>query len=154
MSFILIGNNLLNASPYDGEKFKLRSVKERHSEYPETVASSLIIYSCLRMSRVSCTSHPFTWCTFPLSASSYDVTLCTWTSCTVFRSFFSSTHCSQMWRRFGFWTVTVQFSVFLRVRSRLLSLLDHHWISAQHISQSTMASFQWVADSAGYWHAH
>lgn len=50
MSFILIGNNLLNASPYDGEKFKLRSVKERHSEYPETVASSLIIYSCLRMS--------------------------------------------------------------------------------------------------------
>lgn len=45
---ILIGNNVLNASPYDGEKLKLRSVKDKHSQCSETMPSSLIIYSCLR----------------------------------------------------------------------------------------------------------
>lgn len=110
---ILIGNNVLNASPYDGEKLKLRSVKDKHSQYSETIPSSLIIYSCLRRWKlwfqVSCNKPHEIWCTFLLSASSYNVTLYTETSRTVFRHFFSSSCCSQLSvtkpdsRQLGFW---------------------------------------------------
>lgn len=134
---ILMGNGLLSASPSNGQTFTERSVRDERRQCPETMQSSLIIYSATSQVTHSL-FHFLSSCNVPLCSSRW-VLRC---------------RCKKKERRrFGFWTVQVRFMLLRMLESGfsfyliIIGFLHSASVKIHH-------GFLWGGKSSGCWHAH